>query len=47
VGVERLPAEGPNIGGRARDDEEDGHQPHGPGTIHAGQKSFAKNQVEH
>jgi hypothetical protein len=47
VGIERLPTEGPYIGCRARDDEEDGHEPRGPGTIDAWQEPFPQNEVEH
>src|ERR687898_206919 len=45
--MERLPAEGADVGGRAGDDEEDHYLTHGPRTIDTGQKSFAQYQVEH
>ena len=47
MGIERLPAKGPDVGGRAGDDEENSHEPDGPGTIDARQESFAQNHVEH
>src|SRR5215210_3703996 len=46
VGVERLPAAGPDIGGSERDDEEHDREPHGRGSIDAWQEPFAKGEVE-
>src|SRR5215212_3254029 len=46
VGVERLPAAGPDIGGSERDDEEHDREHHGRGSIDAWQEPFAKGEVE-
>ena len=46
VDVDRLPSEGPNVGGHDRDDEVDDHKRKGKGAIDAWQKSFAEGEVE-
>src|SRR5215210_2214887 len=46
VGVDRFPALGSYVRGQGRDEEEDDHEPHGGGSLDAGQESFAEGEVE-